>query len=388
MGLAALLALALGAGVGCSRGEGNASVAGTTFPPLDGATVQLLDARALDALPIILPELARGSLAAGGVFGPFPLGKFTGGLVVRTIGGTFLDPATQQPVALSPVVDAQGFPEDEFDLLLGVSRGQDVSGAVISPLSHLAAMLGAGLRLQTGASVRAAARRAAEALSLYLGEDRRLVPFTQGVVLWDPAAPHGGTELSSGVRLGLVVAALSVRASLLGVDLESYVSVLALDVGDGRADGLVHPPFASAVGEVTGLAGYPDDPLGRDLAGDVEAFLAGPTNESALTVTAAADLLERLRAGRGLVLPEVPFIDAVVSPQLPGQRVVTIEGGRFEAGAQVRFDGVAAPFADVVSATRLRAELPADFASGSTVFVTVQNPDGLRGSRRATITLP
>jgi hypothetical protein len=67
---------------------------------------------------------------------------------------------------------------------------------------------------------------------------------------------------------------------------------------------------------------------------------------------------------------------------------VTILGGRFENGAQVYFGDTVAPFSDVESFDRMRAELPFTFASGSTVFVTVVNPDGLRDSLQVTITVP
>ncbi|RME74022.1 MAG: hypothetical protein D6776_05985, partial [Planctomycetota bacterium] len=332
--------------------------------------------------------LASGTTLSDGSFGRIPLGKFKGAVVVRSVGGLFLDPATGATVALSAAVNG-GVAESEWNALIAIDPKTDFGGLTLSPLSRIATAVGIGLAEYTGRGREHVAVRAHRDVSLYFGDDPVLVPRARGTVLWDTSAPLASTPtaIDRNIALGLIVAGLSVRAAARGQDLESYTDELFLDAVDGCVDGVLHPPAASSVSKI-GTANYPDDPLGLTLATDIETFLNGPTNASGITVAQAQSFLSRIAGGGGQLVPELPRIEQVVAPLVPGQREVTIRGTRFARGAQVWFGSTAAPFVVVEGGTQIRAELPAGFVSGSTVFVTVQNPDGLRHSVEVTITLP
>ncbi|MBN1421016.1 MAG: IPT/TIG domain-containing protein, partial [Planctomycetes bacterium] len=80
---------------------------------------------------------------------------------------------------------------------------------------------------------------------------------------------------------------------------------------------------------------------------------------------------------------------AAVSPDeglSVGGLLVTISGLRFEDGAKVFFDATEAPLVEFVSAAEIRAETP-PHAPGE-VVVSVENPNGIRGSLLAFTYLP
>ncbi len=375
---------------GCNNaGTQNGSVSGASFPPLAGATIQALDVTDRDYVTTPGLVLVEGASDAAGAFVRLPLGKFSGAMVVRSVGGSYLEPATASQVTLSSAING-GVPEAEYDALVPQTPRVDYKDLVISPLSDLAAALALGTAIHTGASRVDAARAANRAVSLYFTDDPGFVPFTRGAVLWDPAAPLAVTPsaITNDIKLGLIVAGLSVRANLRGIDLQSYAAELFRDALDGTLDGILHPPASASVTFTAAIASYPSDPLGATLAADIEAFLNGPTNESGLTPADVQPLLSQIRAGESVLSPDVPRIEAVLGPQAPGDRAVQIRGARFVQGARVQLDGQPVDFVDVLGFDRIRFELPPGFVSGAEVFVTVVNPDGLRSSVRVTINVP
>ncbi|MFC1708423.1 hypothetical protein ACFL59_16650 [Planctomycetota bacterium] len=326
---------------GCRHQTRPTFVTGGTFPDMTGSSVRVLsgqldpatgkmvydgpDTRASRVgITVTTTQIAQQDTVGAGVLPLLNVAPYTSAPMLWVSGGDYHGFTATGSTTLTSTG-----PPLRASFTLG--RGATAPGVIVNYLTSLSAFTGIGLHLITHQTYNSAIVDANQGFSDYFtvnkgnGDVARVVlPITDGKRLWGPNS-HQGFVLTGEVVIGAVTAGLISRANAMGIAVDGYLDFLGADVADGVADGVLHPPLAvetALIWEVLDKSGvpldWPNHSLSEDLATDIENFIGSGADNSAIGLPALQPLLDQLRAKKGVVLPDVPFISNVVLPTRPG----------------------------------------------------------------------
>ncbi|MBI4567786.1 MAG: Ig-like domain-containing protein [Planctomycetes bacterium] len=286
--------------------------------PVSGATVRLFT---VDAAGRVDREIAAAATDGAGRFtmrlpAGAPLGDM---LFLRATGGTYADEATLERVTL-----AAG---QEMTAAVTARPGEALTGLVVTPLTHFAATL-AGAR--AGGLTVDNARIAATLVGNHFGvaDILRTAPIDAG------ARTEGGAAATSGAaQYGLLLAALSRLAEDLRAGAApslsnpfDLVAALALDVADGRFDGLQPAGGGRTTGVPLAGGALPATAATSSLAAALWRF-SGDATRNLSGATASPEIVAALGASDGrlpapasiAITPAAPVLAVGTSAVLAAQ---------------------------------------------------------------------